>query len=358
MSSPIIEIDNVQKFYSAFHALTDINLTVQAGEIVTLLGPSGCGKTSLMRVVAGFTDPSSGTLKIDGVDMKHVSPEHRPVNMVFQRYALFPHLDVFDNVAYGLRAKRLPKDEVLKRTKSMLDIVQLGDLSHRLIHELSGGQCQRVALARALVNRPKVLLLDEPLAALDLKIRQHMLREMKRIHSETGATFVYVTHDQEEAMILSDRVVLLDKGKIIQVGEPKELYHRPNSLFAAKFLGEINLFHGTVVAGDQSPSVRTDEGLSFDAGVDLKLGSKAVVAIRPEALSFDGDYGPDGQSVEGVVTEVVFTGSRSYFVLRTAFGADIRVQATDQPGKPGPVLGDKVPVKWHRGSVRILRPQA
>lgn len=350
LHKPIIEIQGAQKFYGSFHALIDIDLDVMAGEIVTLLGPSGCGKTSLMRLIAGFSDLSSGVLRIDGQDMSSVAPEKRPVNMVFQRYALFPHLDVFDNVAYGLRVKGVPKSEVIERTKAMLDIVQLDTLSHRYITELSGGQCQRVALARALVNRPKVLLLDEPLAALDLKIRQHMLREMKRIHAETGATFVYVTHDQEEAMILSDRVVLLEKGRIVQVDAPAEIYDNPNSLFAAKFLGEINLLEGRVAGR----VVQVAEGLGFDIGAGEWLdGQAAVVAMRPEAIGFFDDGGSPLAS--GVVAELVFTGSRSYYTVNLPSGHDLRVQIQNRPGRRGPAVGDTVPLYWHRDSIRILR---
>jgi len=352
LTSPIIEIRNAQKFYGEFQALSDINLSVNAGEIITLLGPSGCGKTSLMRLIAGFSDLTSGTIRIDGQDMSRVAPEKRPVNMVFQRYALFPHLDVFDNVAYGLRVKGVSKSEVAERTRAMLDIVQLDTLAHRYITELSGGQCQRVALARALVNRPKVLLLDEPLAALDLKIRQHMLREMKRIHAETGATFVYVTHDQEEAMILSDRIVLLEKGRIVQVDAPAEIYDNPNSLFAAKFLGEINLLEGRISGGRGNQRVQVADGISFDAGTgDWAEGQGAVVAIRPEAIRLED--GP-GSLASGVVGERVFTGSRSYYTVKLAAGPELRVQVQHQPGSRGPSIGDTVALRWHPDSVRIL----
>ncbi len=353
--SPIITIHAGQKFYGDFHALIDIELEVMAGEIVTLLGPSGCGKTSLMRLIAGFSDLTRGNLVIDGQDMHAVPPEKRPVNMVFQRYALFPHLDVFDNVAYGLRVKGVPRDEVTARTKAMLQIVQLDTLAHRYITELSGGQSQRVALARALVNRPKVLLLDEPLAALDLKIRQHMLREMKRIHAETGATFVYVTHDQEEAMILSDRVVLLEKGRIVQVDAPAEIYDNPNSLFAAKFLGEINLLDGRIAGSSSQRSVEVPGGLAFAAPVGTwRDGEPVTVALRPEAITLAADGAGVAQAV-GLVGEVIFTGSRSYYSVTLPTGQVLRVQVQNRPGRRGPQTGDTVPLHWHPDSVRVLR---
>lgn len=209
-----IELTGISKSYGNLTALGKVDLTVKRNEILTLLGPSGCGKTTLMRIIAGFEEPTTGKVVIDGKDSTALAPEHRPVNMVFQKYALFPHLDVFDNVAFGLRLKKKPRDEIKREVTKALELVQLENFKNRWISELSGGQAQRVALARALVNRPAVLLLDEPLAALDLKIRHHMLNEIKRIHEETSTTFVYVTHDQDEAMILSDRVVLLNKGGI------------------------------------------------------------------------------------------------------------------------------------------------
>nr|WP_298687793.1 ABC transporter ATP-binding protein [uncultured Dongia sp.] len=353
---PIIEISGGQKRFGSFQALHDIDLAIMPGEIITLLGPSGCGKTTLMRLIAGFENLSGGIIRIDGQDVADLPPERRPVNMVFQRYALFPHLDVFENIAFGLKVKGMARDEVRARVQRMLQIVQLESFANRYIDELSGGQCQRVALGRALVNEPKVLLLDEPLAALDLKIRQHMLAEMKRIHAETRATFVYVTHDQDEAMILSDRVVLMEKGRIVQIDRPEQMYAKPKSLFAAKFLGEINIFEGQVVASDgQGTLVETGAGrfLSSEAMGD-GAAAKVVVSIRPEAVSFDAGQDARRQSTSGVIEDVVFTGSRSFYAMRLVDGSRMRVQVQRSPRAKLPHLGETTQVFWDAESVTVL----
>lgn len=351
--TPIIEITGGQKRFGSFTALHDIDLAIRPGEIVTLLGPSGCGKTTLMRLIAGFESLSGGSIFIDGNDVASLPPERRPVNMVFQRYALFPHLDVYQNIEFGLKVKGMPAAERKERVQRMLHIVQLEAFAHRYIDELSGGQSQRVALGRALVNEPKVLLLDEPLAALDLKIRQHMLSEMKRIHAETKATFVYVTHDQDEAMILSDRVVLMEKGRIVQVDQPEDLYARPRSLFAAKFLGEINLLEGAVAGG----RIATQEGeMVLPQGATTPTNGKAILAIRPELIAFG--TGPGKQTVCGVVQEVVFTGSRSFYSVQLDGGSVFRVQVQRSIGAQLPQLGDRIDISWHVDSgVLVPAPQ-
>ncbi|QLJ12609.1 ABC transporter ATP-binding protein [Pseudomonas putida] len=353
----IIEIVDAQKHFGPFQALYDINLSIKEGEIVTLLGPSGCGKTTLMRLIAGFEGVSSGAIRIDGVDMAGVAPEKRPVNMVFQRYALFPHLDVFDNVAFGLRVKGLSKAEVKERVNRMLEIVQLDQLSSRYIDELSGGQCQRVALARALVNGPKVLLLDEPLAALDLKIRQHMLAEMKRIHTETGATFVYVTHDQDEAMILSDRVVLMERGKIIQVDQPEDLYSKPRSLFAAKFLGETNLFEGDVIDCNGAGAViKSRCGHTFTSSQPQPVvkSEKVFVSIRPESFTFEPNRVGEIAPLLGRVKDIVFTGSRSFYSIDLDSGSEVRVQVQRSATSKFPELGARASLFWEPESVVVV----
>ena len=258
-------IAEVTHRYGKVAALEDVSLEIEDGELVTLLGPSGCGKTTLLRIVAGFIKPSSGRVLLQGRDVTRLPPHKRPVNMVFQRATLFPHLDVYGNVAFGLQIARLEKEEVASRVSEALSLVRLDGYEHRRAHELSGGQLQRVALARALVNRPRVLLLDEPLSALDLKIRLEMEAELRRVHRETGATFVYVTHDQREALALSDRIVVFDQGRIEQVGTPGEIYRSPASRFAAQFVGDANVIPVEVdSAADGTASVKV-------AGLDLSV---------------------------------------------------------------------------------------
>jgi spermidine/putrescine transport system ATP-binding protein len=355
----IIEISNGKKAFGPVVALDDINLTIEEGEILTLLGPSGCGKTTLMRLIAGFEQLTSGTIHVNGADVAHVPPERRPVNMVFQRYALFPHLDVFENVAFGLKVKGLAKPEITERVKRMLHIVQLDSLSGRYIDELSGGQCQRVALARALVNEPKVLLLDEPLAALDLKIRQHMLAEMKRIHAETGATFIYVTHDQDEAMILSDRVVLLEKGRVVQIDRPEDMYARPRTLFAAKFLGETNLFETAVAkSGAEGTVAKTASGLSFISKdrPGKRNGDKVIVSIRPESFSFINNANGSAQLAHGRVEDVVFIGSRSFYTVKLDDEAKVRIQVQRNGHVTLPAVGNRTTIYWDADGV-VMLPQ-
>ncbi|MGY5809087.1 ABC transporter ATP-binding protein [Rhizobium sp. LEGMi198b] len=353
IAAPIIDISGGRKSFGAVDALTNINLSIRDGEILTLLGPSGCGKTTLMRLIAGFESLSAGSLKIDGKDVANLPPEQRPVNMVFQRYALFPHLDVFENVAFGLKVKGVEKSEIKQRVSAMLKIVQLEALSGRYIHELSGGQCQRVALARALVNRPRVLLLDEPLAALDLKIRQHMLVEMKRIHAETGATFIYVTHDQDEAMILSDRVVLMERGRIVQVDRPEDMYARPQNLFAAKFLGETNIFEGTLVDKD---TVETASGQRFKSALDIKAnkGERVFASIRPELFSFQASAQGASQSAAVTICDVTFIGSRSFYEVAFNDGTRARLQVQRNGRSPLPAISENAQVFWEAENVVVL----
>jgi len=328
-----IELSGISKAYGNLTALGTLDLEVRKNEILTLLGPSGCGKTTLMRIIAGFETPTTGKVLIDGKDATRLAPEQRPVNMVFQKYALFPHLDVFDNVAFGLRLKRTPKDEIKREVTRALELVQLSTYKNRWISELSGGQAQRVALARALVNRPAVLLLDEPLAALDLKIRHHMLNEIKRIHEESSTTFVYVTHDQDEAMILSDRVVLLNKGGIEQIGDPEEMYWAPRTLFAARFFGDTNIVDGHWQAGGSGSGVVKLPFGQYPHLPKARLDDGPVkVSIRPEtiALSPVRDHtAPDGFT--GTVKDTSFIGNR--VIYRVAVGElELKCQQLPTPG--------------------------
>ena len=359
----IVTMTGLWKSFGKFEALRNINLDIRKGEILTFLGPSGCGKSTLLRIIAGFIDPSSGELLLKGKDMARMPPEKRPVNMVFQRYALFPHLDVFDNIAFGLRLKRMPEADVRRRVLAMMELVQLDEMADRWINELSGGQSQRVALARALVNQPEVLLLDEPLAALDLKIRHLMLAELKRIQQTTGTTFVYVTHDQDEAMILSSRVVLMDHGVIEQVGTPDELYFHPESLFAAKFLGETNIIPGNVVE-------RTDEGVvvSFDGGTAqaahvraaVSQGDKVHISVRPVAIHISA--AEDGiahgrmqhNSCLGVLSGITPIGGRIVYNVKLDGGIMLRAQHERAVEIHPYRLGQTVRLGWSADAMAVL----
>jgi len=358
MAQTIVELLNITKRWGPFVGLNNVSLSVQKGEILTLLGPSGCGKSTLMRIVAGFEKPTGGSVVISGTAMNNVPPERRPVNMVFQRYALFPHLDVFDNVAFGLRLRGMPKDKVNADVTAMLKLVQLQDFANRWISEISGGQAQRVALARALVNRPSVLLLDEPLAALDLKIRHHMLDELKRIHAETGTTFMYVTHDQDEAMILSDRVVLMNKGGIEQIGTPDEMYGAPKTLFCARFFGETNLIEGKVQDADgKSARIDTAVGPSEVSRAGLSAGESVHISIRPEAISISEHSRSSSRGVNAVtgrVEDVTFIGSRVVYKVREPQGTLIKCQEARTSAGIRFAAGTAVSLSWDPASVVVL----
>ena len=244
-SNNIIELKNIVKTYdNGFTAVDGFNLEVKRGEFVTFLGPSGCGKTTTLRMIAGFEIPTSGEILLDGQDISKLPPNKRPINTVFQRYALFPHLNIFDNIAFGLKLKKLPKAEIVKKVKKVLEMVDLEGFEDRKVATLSGGQQQRIAIARALVNEPEILLLDEPLGALDLKMRKEMQIELKGMHDRLGITFIYVTHDQEEALTMSDKIVVMSEGEIQQIGTPEDIYNEPKNAFVADFIGESNIFNG------------------------------------------------------------------------------------------------------------------
>ncbi|MES2433450.1 MAG: ABC transporter ATP-binding protein [Pseudomonadota bacterium] len=357
---PIVSMRGLGKKFGSFVALQGIDLDVREGEILTFLGPSGCGKTTLMRIVAGFEDPTSGSLDLRGADMRRLPPEKRPINMVFQRYALFPHLDVFDNVAFGLRLKKWPVAKINDRVGQMLKMVQMDAMATRWITELSGGQSQRVALARALANEPQLLLLDEPLAALDLKIRHHMLAELKRIQNETRTTFIYVTHDQDEAMILSTRIVLMNQGCIEQLGTPDELYFQPVSLFAAKFLGETNILPARV-RGDADGDVvlegpaGTMRARSKPTG--LTEAQEVHVSIRPETISLSTLEAGSASDVNGVCAEIKQIqpiGSRVVYTTRLDNGTELRAQTVRPPDALPLAMGQKVYLNWSDAAVAVL----
>ena len=302
---PIIEVRNVSKYFDDKTALDDVSLSIRKGEFVTILGPSGCGKTTLLRLIAGFQTASEGMILINGKEMTRTPPHKRPVNTVFQKYALFPHLNVYDNIAFGLKLKKMPKAEIMRKVQAALKMVGMTDYEYRDVNSLSGGQQQRVAIARAIVNEPEVLLLDEPLAALDLKMRKDMQMELKEMHKRLGITFVYVTHDQEEALTLSDTIVVMSEGRIQQIGTPTDIYNEPVNSFVADFIGESNILNGTMVkdrlvsfCGRDFECV--DEGFGENVPVD--------VVVRPEDLYIFPVSEKAKAQLRGVVQSCIFKG--------------------------------------------------
>ena len=303
MADNIIELRHISKVYSdnGFKAVDDFNLEVKRGEFVTFLGPSGCGKTTTLRMIAGFEMPTSGEILLNGEDISQLPANKRPINTVFQRYALFPHMNIYDNIAFGLKLKKLPKEEIRKKVKRVLDIVDLEGFENRKISTLSGGQQQRIAIARALVNEPEILMLDEPLGALDLKMRQEMQLELKHMHDELGITFIYVTHDQEEALTMSDKIVVLSEGKIQQIGTPEDIYNEPKNAFVADFIGESNIFKG-IMTGHMKVRFCGGEFMGMD---DVAEGTLVDVVVRPEDVIITK---PEDGVVEGEVVSVIFKG--------------------------------------------------
>jgi spermidine/putrescine transport system ATP-binding protein len=362
-SVPAIGLDGVVKeFHSrgeVVAAVRGIDLAIRPGEFFSMLGPSGCGKTTTMRMIAGFEEPTRGTVRLDGRDVTAAPPNKRDVNMVFQSYALFPHMSVFENVAFGLRRKSVPKDRITREVGEMLEIVDLTGREQRRPRELSGGQQQRVALARALVNHPKALLLDEPLGALDLKLRQAMQVELKRIQREVGITFVYVTHDQNEALTMSDRIAVMNDGVIEQLGSPREIYEHPATRFVAGFIGTSNLLTGTLarVTDDQGIiEVSPDERIVVPAaGRDrLRAGQEIELTVRPEKIGLStgpgagaGPAPAGGCALRGTVTEVVYLGTSTSFSVRTTTGADVVVfQQNSASASSSVSRGDGVWLTW------------
>lgn len=321
MSSNIISLENIAVTFDGEKILNDISLDIKDKEFVTLLGPSGCGKTTTLRIIGGFLTPDSGSVKFEGREINNLPPYKRNVNTVFQRYALFPHLNVFENIAFGLKVKKFPPKEIEKRVREMLELVNLNGFEKRSIDRLSGGQQQRVAIARALVNEPKVLLLDEPLGALDLKLRKEMQIELKRIQQRLEITFIYVTHDQEEALTMSDTVVVMNGGNILQVGSPVDIYNEPKNAFVADFIGESNILNGRLIkdllveiSGHEYECV--DKGFGENRAVD--------VVIRPEDIKL---VAPDAAHITGLVKSVTFKGVH-YEMLIEAYDHDWLVHST------------------------------
>ena len=372
MKGSDVVIEGLSKSFGSFCVLNDIDLAIKKGEFFSLLGPSGCGKTTLLRIIAGFETPDYGVVTIDGLDVLPLPPNQRQANTVFQNYALFPHLTVFENVAFSLRLKKLPKDEINTKVNDYLRLVQLEKHAQKKPNQLSGGQKQRVAIARALINEPSVLLLDEPLSALDAKLRQHMLIELDQIHDKIGITFIYVTHDQQEALSVSDRIAVMNLGDVLQVGTPHEIYESPATEFVARFIGETNLFDATVAWVEKMgqpmlPAISAPEESVYMAELDIpelgkikvttvdevESGQKVIFTVRPEKIVVSKDKPAtkrdDINLFKGEVSEFIYSGFSTKFYVKTEKDSIIRVikqHAQYYDEGPEIVFKDQVYVSW------------
>jgi putrescine transport system ATP-binding protein len=350
---PLVRVDGVSKRFSGVAAVERLSLDVYEGEFFALLGPSGCGKTTLLRLLAGFETPDEGRLLLGGADIAGVPPYRRPVNMMFQNYALFPHMTVARNVAFGLKQDRLPRAEIEARVAKMLALVKLEALAARKPHQLSGGQRQRVALARALAKHPQVLLLDEPLAALDRRLREQTQSELIDLQARIGTTFVIVTHDQEEAMTMAHRIAVMDHGRVVQVATPAELYERPNSRWAAEFIGDVNLIEAVAVGGGaQETVIETAAGQKFRAPAcgEAKPGGRVWLAVRPEKLRLGVEPPSDASAnrLTGRVQDVGYLGDKSVYKVRLDDGAVMRVSSVNagRAGEPRIGWDERVWLSW------------
>ena len=354
MNNPIISLEGVEKRFGSNLVVKKMNLEIAEGEFLTLLGPSGCGKTTTLRMIAGFEEASAGVIKVEGERIEDKEPFQRNVNTVFQNYALFPHMTVFNNVAYGLTIKKVPKPEIQERVMEMLRLVQLEGFEKRKPDELSGGQKQRVAIARALVNKPKVLLLDEPLGALDLKLRKQMQIELKRLQKKLGITFIYVTHDQEEALTMSDRIAIMHDGVMDQIGSPTDIYERPATKFVATFIGETNVFDGTIksivngkaVIGIENGDVTTSGSVieTEEKNTGFSVGEFVTVSVRPEKLHFSAEP-VEGFSVPALVKDYIYVGSVVKCLAVLPNGNEVKMERL--AGEELPKSGDKVFICWN-----------
>jgi spermidine/putrescine transport system ATP-binding protein len=367
MTDFAVELRNVTKVFASgragkseeVNAVKEMNLTIPRGKFFTLLGPSGCGKTTTLRLIAGFETPTTGEVFIQGKPMSKIPPNLRPANTVFQNYALFPHMNVAKNVGFGLEIKRVPRDEQKRIVKEALELVQLADMGKRMPSQLSGGQQQRVALARALVNKPAVLLLDEPLGALDLKLRKAMQIELKHIQEQVGITFIYVTHDQEEALTMSDFIAVMSDGSILQLGDPATLYKKPANKFVADFIGESNFIQGTVYSITQKGTKLrvSDELVTVNAmEVNLAKGQAATFTIRPEKMMLKTKQAVSTEALSGTVQEVIYIGTDTRYIVTLQSGESVvvRVQNGCSPDVEQFSKGDLVKVVWLPDDARIL----
>jgi spermidine/putrescine transport system ATP-binding protein len=367
VDAPSVRLAGVTKRFGEFTAVRGMDLDVAQGQFFTMLGPSGCGKTTTLRMIAGFEEPTEGVVWLDGEDVTDLPAFKRATNTVFQSYALFPHMSVEKNVSFGLERKGMPKDEVRRRVGEELERVGLAAEAKRKPRQLSGGQQQRVALARALVNRPAVLLLDEPLGALDLKLRKQLQVELKRIQKDVGITFVYVTHDQEEALTMSDRIAVMNRGVIEQLDEPEEIYERPSTTFVAGFIGVSNLMPGEVVsANGGSVELRLDAGPTVQAGADeATVGERAHAVVRPEKLQLhaasNGDGAAGRASVEGQVESSLYLGTATQVVVALGDGTRLTVlvpNADEEERRQLPAAGDGARLTWSDENIHMVRETA
>jgi spermidine/putrescine transport system ATP-binding protein len=358
-ASVAIALEGVTKRFGSTAAVDEVTLTIGEGEFFSLLGPSGCGKTTTLRMIAGFELPDEGRIVLEGRDVTSVPPNRRPLNMVFQHYALFPHMSIYDNVAFGLKVSRVPRGDHRERVDAMLRVVELEGLEKRRIRQLSGGQQQRVALARALVKEPAALLLDEPLGALDVKLRKQMQRELKRIQAELGTTFVYVTHDQEEALAMSDRIAVMNHGRVDQIGSPREIYEHPETPFVADFIGSLNALDvraDELVGSFAMMRVGEGERLVVPVDGDVKAGDSIRIAVRPEQvqIALPGEAEPNGGSrLTGTLAEIVYLGMYTQFHVETAVGRVVCHRLADEALPPLEV-GSPVAVSWDPEHASVL----
>ena len=355
MSEVMVKIDNVNKKYGDNHVVKDLFLEIKKGEFLTMLGPSGCGKTTTLRMIAGFETPTTGNIYIEGEEIQNNEPYNREVNTVFQNYALFPHMSIYDNLAFGLSVKKVDKAEIKKRVTEILELVQLVGFENRKPDQLSGGQKQRVAIGRALINRPKVLLLDEPLGALDLKLRKQMQFELKRLQKKLGITFVYVTHDQEEALTMSDRIAIMYGGNLEQVGTPKEIYEKPNSKFVADFIGESNIFYGVASKKDNDVlEVKLESGSVEAINAQVKDNEIIYVLVRPENIKLSKDS-VEGFSLVGKVKEHVYIGNVNKTIIVLPTGMEIKMNTT--PKVALLPVDSEIYVYWEKEDAVVIKSE-
>ena len=359
--SGIVQLEGVNKYFGKNHVVKNLNLSVEEGEFLTLLGSSGCGKTTTLRMIAGFEEPTSGSILVEGQAVEEKEPFERNVNTVFQSYALFPHKTIYDNVAYGLKMKKVPKTEIARRVKEIMALVQLTGFEERYPSQLSGGQKQRVAIARALINRPRVLLLDEPLGALDLKLRKQMQLELKRLQRKLNITFIYVTHDQEEALTMSDRIAVMHDGILDQLGTPEEIYEQPRTKFVATFIGETNIFEGNIKELAMGRvAVRIENGVIRGCGYGFSRNEYITVSVRPEKMKFSAAP-VMGFQLEAQVKDYVYAGSVVKCIAVLQNGMEIKMDrlAGEELPEPGSIIHpwweEKDAVLLHNPENQVLK---